>query len=66
MDKIKRVKELIKVLNEASYAYYAQDSPIMSDKKYDDLYDELENLEFETGLVLAGSATQKVQRYVID
>ena len=66
MDKIKRVKELIKVLNEASYAYYAQDSPIMSDKKYDDLYDELENLEFETGLVLAGSPTQKVQGYVID
>ena len=38
----------------------------MSDKKYDDLYDELENLEFETGLVLAGSPTQKVQGYVID
>lgn len=66
MDKIKRIKELTKKLEKASYAYYAQDNPIMSDKQYDDLYDELENLENETGCVLAGSPTQKVQGYVVD
>lgn len=66
MDKVKKIKELTKKLENASYAYYAQDSPIMSDKQYDDLYDELENLENETGYVLAGSPTQKIQGYVID
>lgn len=66
MDKVKRIKELTKKLENASYAYYAQDNPIMSDKQYDDLYDELENLENETGCVLAGSPTQKVQGYVVD
>lgn len=66
MDKIKRIKELAKELENASYAYYAQDNPIMSDKQYDDLYDELSVLENETGFILAGSPTQKVQGYVLD
>ena len=66
MDKIKRIKELINQLNDASYAYYAKDNPIMSDKQYDDLYDELSELESSTGIILAGSPTQKVQGYVID
>lgn len=38
----------------------------MSDKQYDDLYDELEGLEKETGVILAGSPTQKVQGEVVD
>lgn len=66
MDKIKRIKELINQLNEASYAYYAKDDPIMSDKQYDDLYDELSELESSTGIILVGSPTQKVQGYVVD
>lgn len=66
MDKIKKIKELVALLQKASYAYYGLDKPIMSDKEYDDLYDELVNLEKETGCVLAGSPTQKVQGYVLD
>ena len=66
MDKIDRIKELVDVLHKASIAYYRDDNPIMSDKQYDDLYDELESLEKETGLVLAGSPTQKVQGYILD
>lgn len=66
MDKIKRIKELNTLLQKASYAYYGLDKPIMSDKEYDDLYDELNNLEKETGCVLAGSPTQKVQGYILD
>ena len=66
MDKIKRVKELNALLQKASYAYYGLDKPIMSDKEYDDLYDELVSLEKETECVLAGSPTQKVQGYVLD
>ena len=66
MNKINRIKELVDVLHKASIAYYKDDNPIMSDKQYDDLYDELELLEKETGLILAGSPTQKVQGYVLD
>lgn len=65
MNKINRIKELVDVLHRASIAYYRDDNPVMSDKQYDDLYDELEALEKETGLRLAGSPTQKVQGYVL-
>lgn len=66
MDKINKIKELVDVLHKASIAYYRDDNPIMSDKQYDDLYDELESLEKEAGLILAGSPTQKVQGYILD
>ena len=55
-----RMKELNKILNEASKAYYQQDTEIMSNKEYDALYDELVALEKETGVVLSGSPTVKV------
>lgn len=66
MNKIERIKELVDVLHKASIAYYRDDNPVMSDKQYDDLYDELESLEKETGVILAGSPTQKVQGEVVD
>lgn len=66
MDKINRIKKLVDVLHKASIAYYRDDNPVMTDKQYDDLYDELESLEKETGLILAGSPTQKVQGYILD
>lgn len=66
MDKINKIKELVDVLHKASIAYYRDDNPVMSDKQYDDLYNELETLEKETGLILAGSPTQKVQGYILD
>lgn len=66
MKLLNRMKEIINILNKASYAYYANDNPIMSDKQYDDLFDELSELENTTGIILAGSPTQKVQGYVID
>lgn len=65
MDKLNKIKELTKVLHKASVAYYQYDNPIMSDKQYDDMYDELEQLEKETNVVLAGSPTQKVQGYIL-
>ena len=58
--KIERMKELIPVLDEASRAYYAENREIMSNLEFDALYDELQQLEQETGTVLAGSPTQKV------
>ena len=66
MEKIERIKELAKMLSRASDAYYVDDNPIMSDKKYDELYDELETLEKETGYMLASSVTQKVQGKVLE
>ena len=66
VDNIKKMKKLIQELNKASYAYYGKDSPIMSDKEYDALYDELMMIQKETGTTLAGSPTQTVQGYVLD
>lgn len=65
MDKLNRIKELTEKLHKASIAYYQYDNPIYTDKHYDDMYDELEKLEQETGIVLAGSPTQKVQGYIL-
>lgn len=51
----KRMTELVETLNKASQAYYAQDREIMSDFQYDKLYDELQELEKKTGVILANS-----------
>ena len=64
-NKILRVKELTEKLHKASVAYYQYDNPIYTDKQYDDMYDELEQLEKETGLILTGSPTQKVQGFIL-
>lgn len=58
--KKERMQELIKILNEASKAYYAEDREIMSNFEYDRLYEELEGLEKKTGIVLSGSPTVSV------
>lgn len=57
---MERMKELIRILNNASRAYYQEDREIMSNQEYDALYDELESLEKDTGIILADSPTQKV------
>lgn len=54
------MKELVQILNEARKAYYAQDREIMSNLDYDRMYDELEQLEKETGVVFANSPTREV------
>ncbi len=60
MDKIARMKELIRILDEAARAYYQESREIMPNERYDSLYDELVALENETGTVLAKSPTHKV------
>ncbi len=60
MNKVERIKELVKILNEAAKAYYSSDKEIMSNFEYDALYDELVALEAETGMVMADSPTVNV------
>lgn len=62
---VERIKYLVKFLNKASEAYYKYDNPIMSDKEFDDLYDELVILEDKTGIILNNSPTQNVGGEII-
>lgn len=57
MDKKARIKELIEILNQANKAYYQDAKEIMTNFDYDRLYDELQQLEQETGVVMANSPT---------
>lgn len=57
---LQRMKELVEKLDQAAKAYYQEDREIMSNQEYDDLYDQLEQLEKETGTVLTNSPTIRV------
>ncbi len=62
---MERMKELVRILSDASRAYYMEDREIMSNFEYDKLYDELLDLEKETGVILSDSPTQKVGYEVV-
>ena len=50
-----RIKELTELLSEAARVYYNEGREIMPNIEYDALYDELKELEEETGIIMAGS-----------
>ena len=58
-----RMKELISIIKEADKAYYGDDDPVMTDKEYDSLMDELKELEAATGIVFANSPSKRVGGY---
>lgn len=60
LDKKERMKELVKILNQARKTYEQEDREIMSNFEYDHLYDELVELEKELGTTLASSPTVNV------
>ena len=60
MNKTIRIKELVRMLNMYCDAYYNANESLISDKEFDKLYDELLDLEKETGIVLSNSPTQHV------
>lgn len=60
MDKMQRMEQLVEQLNQYNYHYYTLDQPLVSDKEYDLLYDELTALEAETGITLPDSPTGRV------
>lgn len=59
-DKIIRMEQLVRELNEASDAYYNGRGERMTDYEWDAHFDELKRLEQETGTTLPDSPTQKV------
>ena len=62
----KRMDELIKKLNQASYEYYTLDKPTITDQEYDDMMDELIRLETNNpNLVRSDSPTLKIGGEVI-
>ena len=63
---VNQIKELVQKLNRAAKAYYQEDREIMSNREYDALYDQLEKLEKETGIVLADSPTVNVGYEAVD
>ncbi len=66
MDKLERMKELVATLTAASKAYYQQNESPLTDFAYDKLYDELVQLEQETGTILSQSPTQQVGYQVLE
>ena len=58
---MKRIRELVKLLNQYRKEYYENDNPSVSDYEYDKLYRELELLEAKyPEFILPSSPTQKV------
>ena len=49
MSDLERMKELVEQLDAAARAYYQESKELMSNKEYDELYDELAALEKKTG-----------------
>lgn len=60
MDFKEKMEKLIAELHNYNYHYYTLDQPLVSDKEYDTLYDQLVALEKETGTALPDSPTQRV------
>ncbi len=65
MNQIQKITSLVQELNEHRHAYYNLNAPTITDKEYDRLFDELQNLEAETGFILSNSPTQTVGYYPV-
>ncbi len=65
MNQIQKITSLVQKLNEHRHAYYNLNAPTITDKEYDRLFDELQNLEAETGFILSCSPTQTVGYYPV-
>ena len=61
-----RMRWLVDELNKHCYNYYVLDNPTISDKEFDKMYDELLELEKNTGIVLDDSPTKRVGGEVLE
>lgn len=66
MDKLQKMKDLIKEIEKHNYNYYVLDNPTISDAEYDKLYYSLVDLEKETGITLPYSPTLRVGDTVLE
>ena len=62
---MQEIRELVDLLNHYCDAYYNQNTSLISDKEYDELFDKLRNLENTLGIVYADSPTQRVGYYAV-
>ena len=63
----KRIKELVKIINEADYNYHVLDNPTITDQEYDKYLDELNKLEEAyPELIQEDSPTKKIGGEVLD
>ena len=66
-DTKRRIDELIEKINKASYEYYVNDNPSITDQEYDDYYNELLKLESKyPNLKRTDSPTLRVGGQVVD
>lgn len=63
MDKIQEMRSKILELNRYRRAYYNRNQSLVSNAEYDAMFEELEKMERETGIVYADSPTQHVGYY---
>ena len=60
MEQFQDMRSLVDYLNKTAHAYYVLDNPIISDKEWDALYNQLLAMEKETGTVLPDSPSHRV------
>ena len=60
-----KIINLVNYLNECTKAY-DEGKPLITDKEWDDLYFQLEQLEKEAGLILSNSPTQSISFEVVN
>ena len=65
MNQIQEITSLVQELNEHRNAYYNLNAPTITDKEYDQLFDDLQHLETETGFIISNSPTQTVGYYPV-
>ena len=67
MEVEKRIKELVKIINEANYNYHVLDNPTITDQEYDKYLDELYKLEEKyPEFIQEDSPTKKIGGEVLD
>ncbi|MCI9229161.1 MAG: NAD-dependent DNA ligase LigA, partial [Dorea sp.] len=62
---LQEIETLVQTLNKQRDAYYNRNSPTMTDKEYDRLFDRLTELEKESGIIFSNSPTQSVGYYPV-
>ena len=60
MEQFSDMRALVDYLNRTAYAYYVKDDPLISDQEWDRLYNQLLDMEKETGVVLPDSPSIRV------